>query len=299
MNQYLRPMGIGEILDSAVKLYKEGFPYLVMAQIPLVYLYLVYNLFFWYIFRDPGPFSVLGHPFADLLFYFLEYGSVHLLWKILVLSLAHIVVVYPLTLAAVTRVASDYVLQGHSSLKNVYRSVFKIWWKLGVTNVIMTVVLMSIALAFSIGILLILYFVDFDILSNYHALILFGAIFAAELPAFLLWARWTAVYPSMVNEEIFTVGALKRSWTMTKGYTLKVFLVCFLVLLIFLVTVFSARILHEFFGIPSYVLFLVFGAAAQGFIMPLMDCTRVVVYFELRTRKEGLDLEKRVEKLPE
>ena len=213
--------------------------------------------------------------------------------------MAHIVVVYPLASAAVTRVASDYVLQGHSSLKNVYRSVFKTWWKLGVTNVTMTVVLMSIGFVFLIGISFILYFVDFDFLSNYSTIILFGAIFVAELPTLLVWARWTAVYPSMVNEEVFTVGALKRSWTMTKGYTLKVFLVGSLVLLIFLVAVFSARILHELFGIPSYVLFLVFGAAAQGFIMPLMDCTRVVVYFELRTRKEGLDLEKRMEKLPE
>ncbi len=299
MNQYLRLMGIGEILDSAVKLYKEGFSYLVMAHLPLVYLYLAYNLFFWYIFRGPGPFSILGHPFADSLFYFLEYGSLHLLWKVLALSLAHIVVVYPLASAAVTRVASDYVLQGHSSLKNAYRSVFKTWWKLGVTNVTMTVVLMVITLVFSIGIDLIFYFVDFDFLSSYSTIILFGAIFAAELPTLLLWARWAAIYPIMVNEEVFMVSGLERSSTMTKGYTLKVFLVCFLVLLIFLVTVFSARILHEFFGIPSYVLFLVFGAAAQGFIMPLMDCTRVIVYFELRTRKEGLDLEKRMEKLPE
>jgi hypothetical protein len=42
---------------------------------------------------------------------------------------------------------------------------------------------------------------------------------------------------------------------------------------------------------------VVFGVLSEGFIVPLIDTTRLVVYFELRARKEGFDIEKRVETL--
>jgi hypothetical protein len=61
----------------------------------------------------------------------------------------------------------------------------------------------------------------------------------------------------------------------------------------------SPVLLQPFLGTSLVVLMVVFGVLSKGFIVPLIDTTRVVVYFELRARKEGYDLEERVKKLSE
>ncbi|KYK30526.1 MAG: hypothetical protein AYK19_18230 [Theionarchaea archaeon DG-70-1] len=304
-SQYVRPMGFGEILDSAVRLFRKNFFALVIAQLPLTLFYLVNNLISIY-FVGPGglsffeTLSTLSQPTVspepvDLTFFFVAF----------LLAIIQVALVYPLALAAVTKVASDSVLQNRSSVKDAYKFCLRNWFKLGSTNVIITialVIIMAIVLFIPVAVFVAVFAYAYATGPSLGAvagilLILLVFMLIALLVAGFFWARWVAAFPIMVNERTFLMEAMSRSWNMVKGKTIRTLFVMVAVFLIPTILQYSSAFLEFSLGRSLVVLTVVFGIVSQGLLIPLVDCTRVVIYFELRARKEGFDLEKRAEQL--
>ncbi len=273
---YVRSMTFGEILDASVKLYRKDFIPLVTAQLPMTAFYLGTNLSTWValgLIQSGLPATTQAYPevyeeLSQLMNFFLI---------ILVLAFVQIAFVYPLSLGAMTKVTSDSILTGKSSAKSGFQFFVDNWFSLGVTNVIL-----SLFLGLILGIGLIIGFLCFGI-----GLLLYA----------FFWTRLQATYPVIVNEHIFVVSAMQRSWNLVKGNTIRVFFVLLVISLIPYVLIFSPVFMEMVLGTSSVGMMLVFGTLSQGLLIPLVAVARVVIFFELKARKEGFDIERRVEEL--
>jgi len=310
---YLKPMNLGEILDSSIKLYRKNFLLLVIVHLPATVFYLLDELF-----------SRFSAGAADVSF--LETASPEsaiqqldtlliILLMTLVIGVLGVFVVYPLAFSAVVKVASDSVLGTPTSAKSAYKFCFRNWWRYGLTYFVFNFV-QGIAIGIVAGIFIAAPLAVFSfaavtsggITGGLVAGLLIAVVFMGigAVLASLIWSRWVLTFPAVVNEGHFYYKPMERSWNLVKGCTLRVFLPMFIVSLIPYVIIFTpmfmgllmgglAGTLEELLGAPN----VVFGTVAQGLLIPLVHVTRVVVYFELRARKEGFDLEKRVEQLAE
>lgn len=294
---YLRPMNVGEILDSSVKLYHKNFLPLVIAQLPAMLFYLVNGLFSMFSTGASEPSTLVLNPYLILLY--------------LVVALLGAFVVYPLAFSAVVKVASDNILGNPSSAKKAYKFCLREWWRYGLTYFELNLIQgIAIGIAYAIFIVPIA-ILGYALLSGggTGAGLIFGFVialvfmgFGASMASFF-WTRWILTFPAAVNEGIFYYKPMERSWNLVKGRTLRVFLPLFIVSIIPYIVIFSPIFMGGLLGGLGAVqgslstLILVFGTLSQGLLVPLVHVTRVVTYFELRARKEGFDLEKRVERL--
>jgi hypothetical protein len=122
----------------------------------------------------------------------------------------------------------------------------------------------------------------------------------------LTWfvSRWIiAEVPLAVEEDINGKQSVKRSWNLTKASVLRiqgVVMIAFLVTLpLIILTSYAPQILLITIetGSPLYwlVYLISFGLSLVGgaFLMPFWQTTKAVLYYDLRSRREGLDLQLR------
>lgn len=130
------------------------------------------------------------------------------------------------------------------------------------------------------------------------------AMLAVVVVALVLQTRWIVSTPSLVVEHLGATGALGRSWSLTKGKFWRSFGVTLVLGLIGLVVL----------SVPAYVIQAVamfaterttlwsavgtsFGTVLSSLFVPLSAATYVVLYYDLRVRRENLDLDLRVQQL--
>ena len=90
------------------------------------------------------------------------------------------------------------------------------------------------------------------------------------------------------------ISAMGRSWELTRGYRTKVFLAVFVAFLLLLVPSIAlgaaASLIGDLDGATSLVV-LVAESVLQVFVYPFLYVVMTVLYYDLRVRKEGFDLE--------
>ncbi len=128
---------------------------------------------------------------------------------------------------------------------------------------------------------------------------LMGVMFCL-LPLWIwIWVGWVAVLPVMFIENAGLGAAMGRSWRLVQGRWWRTFLILLLVLLVW----YFARVaLEAFIGlaniligvvVSSYVVLSVTQAAAiivAALVNPIVQIAIVLLYFDLRVRREALDL---------
>ncbi len=308
-NRYLRLMGLGEILDASVRLYRQNFLALVTAQLPYALInlaYLIYSVYYgggsislfntFKAITQPTLVQEPSQPGFNLLasmagFLFLGFTSL---------------IVYPLTMAAATKIASDSALRTPSSVREAYGFALKNWLRFIFTYLFYTIALAVASVVFVILIAVVIaVLVYFIATGGSLAAALVGLIIGVVITLIcaivpiLVWTRLTTTFPVAVNERNFMFGALGKSWGLVKGFTKKTFAIMLLISLIPFIVSYSPAFLEFLLGRSLVALMLTSTFIAGAVLAPLVFAAQVVVYFELKTRKEGLDLEKRVEKLTE
>jgi hypothetical protein len=128
---------------------------------------------------------------------------------------------------------------------------------------------------------------------------LMGVMFCL-LPLWIwIWVGWVAVLPVMFIENAGLGAAMGRSWRLVQGRWWRTFLILLLVLLVW----YLARVaLEAFIGlaniligvvVSSYVVLSVTQGAAiivAALVNPIVQIAIVLLYFDLRVRREALDL---------
>jgi len=153
--------------------------------------------------------------------------------------------------------------------------------------------------------------VFFGVLGRYFPLLGYWTLFLVALYVSLalcivpvvLWiwifVLWIVVTPAMFVENIGLGTAMGRSWRLVEGRWWRTFLILFLIVILWWVVQIAlgaflqlGQILLQLFVSPFIAAAI---AAASGQIVgavvnPLLQIAIVLLYFDLRVRKEGLDL---------
>lgn len=137
-------------------------------------------------------------------------------------------------------------------------------------------------------------------LMGYWLLIGVMSVVFCLIPLWLwFWVGWVAVMPIMFVEDTRLGPAMRRSWRLVEGRWWRTFL---LLLLVFLVAYAVRLALAAFVGLGEGLLMIflspgtglaIGGAATQlvdALANPVLQIGVVLVYLDLRVRREGMDL---------
>jgi Membrane domain of glycerophosphoryl diester phosphodiesterase len=261
----LRPLGLGEILDDVFRVYRRHF-WLLAAIALLVSLPALLLQF------ASGSANQFGFLVSAL-------GSIAdpeaLLARtpppppnvaLVGLSYVVLVLIVPFTLGAITRAAIDLVQGNPVGVRSALTGVARRYWAL-------------------LG------------LSALYVLI---SPLLICLPVFIwLFVRWAVAIPAMLAEGVGPIRALDRSWTLTHDHWWRLFGI--LLLMYFLTSVVSGAL--GAFALPLAIavpfipavvrgaIILTVDTLAGAVVQPALYLCVVLLYFDLRIRREGFDLD--------
>jgi len=236
----LRPLSVGEVLDTGFGLYRANFfPLLIVA----VATRLVPDVLDIYT-QQIGGFLV--HPVLSMI------------WLVVGVALGAIGV------AATTYIVSSAYLGGVMTPNEALRQASHRMWRI-------------IALAFMTTVVVLAGFILFIV------------------PGFILMSGLALSTTALILERLPSAsGAMSRSWALTRGQRGKVFVTLLVTGLLFLVPLIVVGVLFGILsltGVVSTLIGQVVGALLGTFIYPLLYVVVIVLYYDMRVRKEGFDLE--------
>lgn len=126
------------------------------------------------------------------------------------------------------------------------------------------------------------------LVSLLSALVVFGGFLLLIIPGIIFAIRLVATVPVVVAEDVRGTEALRRSWRLVKGDGWNVFGVLLVAGL--LSGVVSAVVTAPFTN-GEWFQIGVANAIASTLTTPFITCVIVLIYLDLRARKEGLDRE--------
>jgi hypothetical protein len=136
---------------------------------------------------------------------------------------------------------------------------------------------------------------------------LMGVLFCL-LPLWIwIWVGWAVVMPVMFIENTGLIAAMGRSWKLVEGHWWRTFLIIFLVFILVYVArlalggfILLGQILLQII-LSSVAVSWIFAAATaviDALVTPIIQIAVVLIYFDLRVRREGLDLFQLAQRLP-
>src|SRR5579884_252508 len=282
----LRPLSLGELLDRTFSLYKENFllflgvmvwPSLVAIAVALL------NL---------GIQSFAVRPKGPTVGFFMI-GAVG--GGFLLLIIVHWIA-YAVALGATTFAVADVYLGQSATIAGSYRKMRGHTWRLmkllGWIGLVLFVVMLVSAIVISIAAAL--------------GAMIGGVAIVILLPLMIVWFMWLALrysvaVPALMVEDLKAAAAADRSERLMKGNFIRAFLLLLLMGIINLGTAavfqgpfFAAAIMMSTRGQPSrWMLGLssVFGGLGGALAAPLVIIGLVLLYFDIRVRKEAFDLQ--------
>jgi hypothetical protein len=254
----LRPLEIGDLLDETFRMYRRHFFLFaglsVILSIPSAALtgFSYYTLFRG-VLLQPNP----SQPdFGALASVLLAYG----------VGLLITVALLPFLYGAVTYAACEAALGHPVTLSGVFAGVLQRYFPL-------------LGYCLVIGLMLVVF---------------------CLIPLWIwIWVSWAVVMPVMFIEKVGLGAAMGRSWRLVEGRWWRTFLILFLMLVLSYVV---SVALSAFITLGQTLLQLVFsrvvilwisGATTvivSSLVDPVIQIALVLIYLDLRVRREGLDL---------
>jgi hypothetical protein len=277
----IRAMSLAEILDTGFQLVKSRFALLagvsMLGQVPsIVFL----SVFSWVM----DPFSA-GPPNTD------DIGVTFVV--LLVLYLLTMMLLFPFVLSAVVKSVGDLYLGRELKFADVLRSGLSRMLPLFVTYVIFGLVSMVIMTIFVVVVAAAVALTS-GVTKALGALgglvVVLGVIaaFVAFLAVGLLYFVVSLIVAVVVVlEEISLFEALARTWTLVASEPMRAVGVAVTVYLIVAVPAFGVQLMVGVIPVLGTVLW----GAVQAVGYAYMFATSVVLYFDIRCRRESFDLE--------
>jgi hypothetical protein len=317
---HLQPMAIGDILDAMFRVYRNNFLTFIgiaaLAQLPIMLVQIVLQI-------------SLGRTFLSELTRITElltrprpsFGDLALnsiagyLLLLIVLGIVQAVVVQPLMNGALTNAAAKNYLAESTTIFNAYQLGSSRITALIVAGLLVGLIAAAIVVVFmAIYIAIVLALVASADRGNGSGLAAFGTLFCvlglivlAIGAGLYVGIRLLFVTQAIVIEEQSATGALGRSWELVRGSFWRTLGLCILFsLLIQIIAFIPVSLLSSAItlavGDPAnplenfalvQVLNSVVSYGAQILILPLQMIAFTLMYYDLRVRKEGYDLELR------
>jgi len=287
----LRPLGVGDIVDRVFTLYRaRPLLFLTLAAIPYLTLALALGALaipFAPTFTALAPLlDASASPTIDrLLDAAIGVGS------FLLIAVLVAIVVFAVQSAALVDAAAARYLGREATVGASFRAGLGASRRLVLAGIAVFVVLITVPFALILGAAL-----------TGAALVVIAAVLGALAVFFYLVASWMVVPVVVTLESAGPIAALRRSWSLSSGSRWRVLgLVALLtVLQVVLTTLFSFAFLSAFVAddLVRTVLQQAANLAASIAWAPVQWGTFTVLYYDLRVRKEALDLQLAAEALP-
>ena len=289
LHKRLRPMGILDILDETVELYKRNFVLLVgIAAFLYVPLFL-----FQASMQKPGLSGQKGMTMQETISFLVPF----------VLSMVLYVVASTVVTGALTFAISDRYLERATSIGACYKRVLRprlffsfVWanilaWLIAVAPIGPGVGLIAVG-GFAAG------------MGGGTALVVFGSLLALAglVMCVIIMFRVLLLAPAFFVETGTAWPAVKRSWQLMKGNAGKAFVVL-------LITSIAVSMLHGILTMPLQLsnlkdafvsggqpappsfLYTLVSTIVNTLLMPVNSIVVILLYYDVRIRKEGFDLE--------
>jgi hypothetical protein len=135
--------------------------------------------------------------------------------------------------------------------------------------------------------------------------VLVPAFIALVIPGIWLLVAYSVALPAMLIERVHGFAALRRSFRLVKGHWFRVFLTMLVawILISVLQTAIAAALVAvavlalDPTSFAAHVMETVANIAGSALTTPFLSAVTVVIYFDLRVRKEGFDLAVLAERL--
>jgi len=295
----LRPMGLGEILDLAFRLYRKNFITLIgiaaIVNLPLLFLqaiaaFLALPADFSALSRTPGNFN----SYSGLLIFYGAYVIISLIT----------VIANVFEAGAMAAAVSARYLGRDITIKQAYGQSLRKWFRLLVASILVGL----ISLIFVAPIILFVAVSVFGSFIGDQAASAFAAIASlcmclgmiVLLPVWIyLMIRFSFYSQAIVLENLGTRTGLARSWRLVKNSFLRVLgIVVLLAILVYILTVVPALLIQ--FAVtalaPTSFALTTIASSASNIIIsilisPIQLAVMTLLYYDLRIRKEGFDLQ--------
>ena len=286
-----RARSFSELIDAVFTIYRRNFALIVSiaacAQVPFAVLQvIVYAML-------PGNFATAGsNPFAPTTTNNIDTNAAFTyLGVTLIFAMLQFLVVQLLATAAITRAVSERYLDRQLSLGDAYRAALR---RAGAL-VLLSLLLLGLVLG-AYAVIVVVAIIFALIAGPLGLLVLLPLGFGGIVLAGFVYARWSLAVPIVVLEKQGPVTALRRSNFLVKGDTGRVFLI---LIVIVIITAIVNGIVGVALGIPaafaSGVVALILRqlASVVGTVLvgPITYITVVVLYYDVRIRREAFDLE--------
>lgn len=282
-----RPMGISDILDETVEIYRSNFVLLIgisaVAYIPFTLLSALI--------QAPSAGQMSDSPESPI-------ESVLVLVAMLLLT--------SLVTGALTIAISERYLGRESSIGSAYSRIikggvfFRLLWAILVKYMIIglpPILLVGIAGMAAAGAM---FGPGTTLVQTIIFVVLVGSC-ALAITAYLL-TRMALVEPAFILEQGKAGYSIGRSWSLVKGSTLKAFGLLLIVGIVVVVVTYlvtgptmAMMIIKEAAGQPVspviYVINMILTGIMSVLTAPVMSIASILLYYDLRIRKEGFDLE--------
>lgn len=277
----LRPLAMGEILDHAFGLFRQLFVPLVLVQVITSTLPLLLNLY--------SAASGSASPLATLATYLVAF------------------VLGSLASAATAYIISENYLGRPLGAGDALRRAVP---RIGDVMVLSIGVGLVVVIAALPALLVIGAGSAFAVLGGTEgaaggvgggALLVLVGLALLAVP-FAVFSGLSIATPALVLENIGAGKAMSRSWQLSKGFRLRIVGLLFVVMTIVLIPMFALGIIGGMFGSgesrTTGVIFTAIIGVISLIITPILYCVLTLLYYDLRVRKEGYDLEVLASELP-
>jgi hypothetical protein len=274
-----RPMPLPELLDELFRLYRRHFSLIVGVALLVAVPGLIWSLV-------TGTYKLNSASYANL---FTTTGTTTPTFNnqqfsnlVGALSLGALggFILLPISVGAVYRAVTDVALGRPATIGSVLRETLARYFPLlGLIG---------------LGILL---FIGWIIAETIGFILLILPGFAVFCAAVYLAVRWSLVVAAMMAEDIGPIRGLRRSWNLVSGSWWRTFGILLIVTILQLIITYGLFIL---FGVIAALftagdfqaaVVQVGGTLLGAVVSPITTIAVTLLYFDLRVRKEGLDLD--------
>jgi hypothetical protein len=260
----LRPLGVGEIIDHSLAIYRRQFGALVTITLTANAIPLLLMV---YLFTSGG---ILAQPFLYL--------------GVLLLT----VILGALATAATVFLVSETYLGNSISGGMALSRATKYMWRL---------ILLTMMLSLVVGLAVIVFFLPGIITVS--SILLALAVIPAFVTALVIFTGLLVSTQALILEDASPSAALRRSWQLTRDYRWKMLGLVIVVGIIIAIPSLAIGFLRggsmamraagEFSS--TDIIWEIVTQFISTLIYPLLYCALTVAYYDLRVRKEGFDLE--------
>ena len=282
----LRPMTLGQVLDTTFSLYKRNFWLFVGITALPFFLVLLFQIV---VAAAGSPFGRTGQSTAI---------SANLIGRVLAgaaIGAILYLIILGYTQAATIFAVSDLYLARSATVRGSFG-------KVGAKILRIMLIFLIAIIAGILGILVVSLVVGIIVAIFGSPLLIFPALIILAVPVLILFCRLALWIPTAMLEDVGAVSSFQRSLHLTQGYALQIFLIYLLVgaltyaaILIFQLPFFAiaakAAAAHQALPFGIAVLQDLGGFVSNVLVGPIGTIAISLMYYNLRVRKEAFDIQ--------